>query len=101
MKRKLQWMMVPAVLATAIGAFLLTPSATAQKKAAPVKSVRMYVFDLGSLTMNNPALFNFTKEELGSDTMKFAVVGYLIVHPKGTLMFDTGVVPDEQIEAGN
>jgi glyoxylase-like metal-dependent hydrolase (beta-lactamase superfamily II) len=93
-------LLVLVAMAAAVATFLMAPQAAAQKKAQPPKSLRLYVFDLGSLTMNNPATFGFTKEELGTDTMKFAVVGYLIVHPKGTLMWDVGVIPDSQIESG-
>ena len=59
------------------------------------KTVRLYVFDLGKLTNNNPAQYRFKKEELAVQDL--AVAGYLIVHPRGTMMWDTGVVPDSQV----
>jgi glyoxylase-like metal-dependent hydrolase (beta-lactamase superfamily II) len=46
--------------------------------------------------MSAPALFGFTKEEVG-EKQSFAVPCYLVVHPKRTLMWDTGVVPDAQV----
>ncbi len=95
----LAWMLVPAAVAVAVLGLLTAPHAAAQKKAQLPKSTRLYVFDCGSLTMNNPALFGFTKEELGGDTMKFAAVCYLVANPKGTLMWDVGVVPDSQVGA--
>jgi len=100
MKFKTRPVLFLALAAIAITAAIvqLAPPAFAQKKPQPPKSTRLYVFDCGSLTMNRPALFNFTKEELGgSEVMKFALPCYLIVNPKGTLMWDTGLVPDSQV----
>ena len=95
-----RWFLVPLAIAAVAAAFLIARPAPAQTKAKPVKSLRLYVFDLGSLTLTNPATFSLTKEEIGTDTIKFVVISYLIVHPKGTLLFDTGVIPDSQVEAG-
>ena len=69
--------------------------ALAQTTPEKPKTVRLYIFDLGKLTNNNPAQYRFRKEELAVQDL--AVVGYLIVHPRGTLMWDTGVVPDSQV----
>jgi glyoxylase-like metal-dependent hydrolase (beta-lactamase superfamily II) len=76
----------------AITAVLMIPSAEAQKRPQPPKSVRIYVFDCGSLKGLDPGMFHFKKEELAE--VNFVDVSYLIVHPKGTLMWDTGTVPD-------
>ena len=76
---------------------LISPAATLQNKPKPPKSARVYVFDCGLLTLNSPANFGFTKEEVGEKVV-LAVPCYLIVHPKGTLMWDTGVVPDAQVD---
>ncbi|HUI79365.1 MAG TPA: N-acyl homoserine lactonase family protein [Bryobacteraceae bacterium] len=76
----------------ALAAAFVTPSAEAQKAPKPPKSVRIYVFDCGSLKGLNPDMFHFKKEELAE--VDFVAVSYLIVHPKGTLMWDTGTVPD-------
>jgi len=76
--------------------FLTVPAATAQNKPKPLKSARLYVFDCGLLTMSAPATFGFTKEEIG-EKQPFAVPCYLVVHPKGTLMWDVGVIPDSQV----
>jgi N-acyl homoserine lactone hydrolase len=60
------------------------------------KSVRLYVFDCGVIKGLDPALFNFTREEVKSTD--FAVPCYLIVDPKGTLMWDVGVIPDSDFK---
>ena len=59
----------------------------------PVKSVRLYVFDCGKLHYDDPTRFGFKKEEVLN--YELSVGCYLIVHPKGTLMWDVGVIPDK------
>lgn len=60
------------------------------------KSVRLYVFDCGVIKGLDPALFNFKREEI--KTGDFAVPCYLVVDPKGTLIWDVGVIPDEMLK---
>jgi N-acyl homoserine lactone hydrolase len=78
-------------------AFLAIVAAIASARAqqphpeAP-KSLRLYVVDCGVIRGLDPALFNFKREEVKSTD--FAVPCYLIVDPKGTLMWDVGVIPD-------
>jgi glyoxylase-like metal-dependent hydrolase (beta-lactamase superfamily II) len=76
----------------------IAPAASAQNKPKPPQSARLYVFDCGLLTMSAPATFGFTKEEIG-EKQPFAVPCYLVVHPKGTLMWDVGLIPDSQVNA--
>lgn len=66
--------------------------------AAEPPSVRLYVFDNGTLTGINPASFGMKKEDLATTDM--VATSYLVVHPNGTLQWDTGVVPDDLIKAG-
>lgn len=63
-----------------------------QKRATPVKSLRLYIFDCGMIKRFDPSLFQFKKEDLKDADM--VVPCYLVVHPKGTLMWDVGVIPD-------
>jgi N-acyl homoserine lactone hydrolase len=86
-------------IAAVFSIILISLPAESQSRPKPPKSARLYVIDCGSLTMSNPALFGFTKEEVG-ETQPFAVPCYLVVHPKGTLMWDVGVVPDAQVTSG-
>jgi len=60
------------------------------------ESTRIYVFDNGKISGLDPALFNFSADELAE--VDFVNSSYLIVHPDGTLMFDAGAVPDEAFE---
>src|SRR5580658_10685695 len=79
---------------------LMAPLAgLAQHKAPPLpKSPRLYVFNCGSLDIADPERFRFKKEELA--TTNLSVGCYLIVHPKGTLIWDVGAVPDSALKPG-
>jgi N-acyl homoserine lactone hydrolase len=66
--------------------------AAAPQKARPPQSVRVYVFDCGTLHNSDAARYRFKKEELA--TTEMSVACFLVVHPKGTLVWDTGAVPD-------
>ena len=64
------------------------PAAAAQ----PASSLRLYVLDCGTIIYNNPETYNLTRQEVRNTN--FSVACYLVVHPKGTLLFDTGL-PDD------
>jgi N-acyl homoserine lactone hydrolase len=75
--------------------FALRTIAAALALAAPltqaanpeVKSLRVYAFDCGTVTVSDISVFNGVdknKEKVLTDSC------YLIAHPKGTLMWDTG-----------
>src|SRR6202165_4580544 len=68
-----------------------TPSA--QRKAQPPRSVRLYVFDCGVLHNADMGRFNLKKEEVTTTDMSMAC--FLIAHPKGNLIWDTGAIPDD------
>src|SRR5690606_23377632 len=77
---------------------LVTPlAALAQRPADAPSTPRIYVFDNGAIRGLDPALFNFTAEELAE--VDFVNVSYLIVHPEGTLMFEAGAIPDGHFPA--
>jgi glyoxylase-like metal-dependent hydrolase (beta-lactamase superfamily II) len=65
-----------------------------------VQSPRLYVFDCGVLKIADPMpLFGLKKEEVGATDLSDAA--YLIVHPKGTLLWEAGLVPDAAIGGAN
>jgi len=64
----------------------------AQSKPAPA-AIRLYVFDGGTLE-SDPARYQLTKEDV--KVTQLSVAAYLIVHPKGLLMWDTAAVPDSE-----
>jgi len=69
---------------------------SARQKPAAVKSLRLYIFDNGVIKGLDPKLFNFTREELKE--VDFRNTSYLIVHPRGTFVFDSGGIPDRQFK---
>ena len=72
----------------------------AQARPQPPSTVRMYVFDCGILNIADPMpLFGLKKEEVGATDLSDAA--YLIVHPRGTLMWEAGLVPDSDIGGAN
>jgi len=68
-----------------------------QQKPAPPATPRIYIFDNGAITGLDPKLFGFSREEIKEPD--FVNVSYLIVHPRGTLMFDSGAIPDAEFKA--
>ena len=73
-------------------AFLcLIPHAALPQTPGPVK---LYIFDCGTLKSGNPDVLTTR----GVTTTDMSVTAYLIVHPRGTLLWDTGVIPDELIQ---
>ncbi|HEY6343510.1 MAG TPA: N-acyl homoserine lactonase family protein [Bryobacteraceae bacterium] len=92
---KLRWISIFGALACALA---LAQSAAPFKPASAPKSLRVYVFDGGTLDIPDTAPYGFKPGELGSKNMSIA--SFLIVHPKGTLMWDTGAVPDRNFKPG-
>ena len=91
----------PAVCAIAVAFLALIAGAgtyAAQPRPQPPKSPRLYVFDCGTLE-GDPARFNFKREEMATTDMSVAC--YLVVHPNGALMWDTGAVPDKEVTSEN
>jgi glyoxylase-like metal-dependent hydrolase (beta-lactamase superfamily II) len=74
----------------AILAAVLASSSALQAPA----SLRLYVFDCGNLKSGNPDVLLAR----GVKVTDMSVAAYLIVHPQGTLLWDTGVIPDDLIK---
>jgi N-acyl homoserine lactone hydrolase len=70
------------------GAFAWGPIAQAPA------AVKLYIFDAGHLKSGNPDILTAR----GVTTTDMSVAAYLIVHPQGTLLWDTGVIPDELVK---
>ena len=71
---------------------LTAPLHAQQQRAQPPKSLRLYVFDCGSLKIPDISPYQLKREEIATDMM--SVPCFLVAHPKGTMMWDTGAVPD-------
>jgi len=83
-----------AAASVALG--LVSVSADAQRTQPAPTSPRIYIFDNGAISGLDPALFNFKREELKE--VDFVNRSYLVVHPRGTLMFDAGAVADSHFK---
>jgi N-acyl homoserine lactone hydrolase len=71
------------------------PSTTSTAGAAS-QGPRLYILDCGTIAPMDPALYNLTKEEIAGDGGLVSPC-YLIVHAKGTMVWDVGQVPDKDI----
>lgn len=79
--------------AVMLAAACSTRTVSSQSAAA----LRLYVFDCGTIDGVNPDWFGLKAEEIA--TPSFVTPCYLVVHPKGTLMWDTGQIPDANLQA--
>src|ERR1700683_5341744 len=77
--------------AAAVVAFAFAVASASHGAPAP-SPLRLYVFDCGTLHVADMARFQLKKEEVS--TTDLSVACYLFVHPKGTMIWDTGAVPD-------
>jgi N-acyl homoserine lactone hydrolase len=77
--------------AAMLGASALSSPACASDLAPPPKvtSPRLYVFDCGTLVYNKPEDYNLKRDEVKDSNM--GVTCYLVVHPRGLLIYDTGL----------
>jgi N-acyl homoserine lactone hydrolase len=78
---------------------LATTSLAAQNSPAhhapkPPKSLRLYVFDCGVLKPADAKSYGFDHVA----ELKMSVPCFLVAHPKGTMMWDVGVVPDSDFK---
>jgi len=92
-----RWLLVVLVIACAAA----TPAGAADEAALrevrppgltplpKVSSPRLYVIDCGTLVYNRPEDYNLTREQVADTNM--SVPCFLVIHPSGILLFDTGL----------
>ena len=85
------YLTIPLLAASLPGsAALAAPASAAQLAPLPkVTNTRLYVFDCGTLIYNKPEDYNLTRDEVKDSNM--GVTCYLVMHPKGVLLYDTGL----------
>lgn len=81
-----------AVLCTAAVAQPAPPSGL--PPAPKVTDVRLYVLDCGTIISHEPERFGLTRQDVPDPD--FSDPCFLVVHPKGILLFDTGL-PDSHV----
>ncbi len=89
---------VPFILAAAVFIASGFPAANAQQKPQPPQSLRLYVLDCGIITPTNVDNYGLKPNEVADTRM--VTPCFLIVHPRGTLMWDTGEIPDSAFQSG-
>src|ERR1051325_337115 len=87
-----------AITALVLLASASVVAAQTHKPPKPPKSVRLYIFDCGIIHTQNGDAYSLKKEEMGSTEMSIPCI--LVAHPKGTLMWDNGDIPDRLFPAG-
>lgn len=85
--------LLPLIALLAAGTF-----GAAQSKAVAPKTPRLYVFDCGTLYATDTSNYQLKKEEVATPTM--SMLCFLIAHPKGNLIWDTGAIPDSSFKGG-
>ena len=75
----------------------IAPAYAARPHPKAPKSLRLYVFDCGTIKGLRVTQFGFKDGEVPA--RDFVVPCYLVVHRKGTLIWDTGVIPDKDFKA--
>src|SRR6188768_4491383 len=68
------------------------PSQQGQGRGCAVSGLRLYVLD-GGILESDPGRYHLTKEDVG--VTQLAVTSFLVEHPKGTLLWDTGAIADD------
>jgi glyoxylase-like metal-dependent hydrolase (beta-lactamase superfamily II) len=91
-RKQLSSQLVLILLAAAL------PVTAAPQHAHAPKSVRLYIFDCGTIHTTSVDTYSLKKEEVGSTEM--AIPCILVAHPKGTLMWDNGDIPDRAFPSG-
>jgi glyoxylase-like metal-dependent hydrolase (beta-lactamase superfamily II) len=81
--------MLPALALLTLSA---VPAGAQNPATKAPKTLRLYVFDCGTIKGLTVAQFGFKDGEVPA--RGFVVPCYLVVHRKGTLVWDTGVIPD-------
>jgi N-acyl homoserine lactone hydrolase len=84
-----------AILSAAVLVAFGLPSANAQQ---PPQSLRLYVLDCGIITPANVDAYGLKPSEMVET--KMVTPCYLIAHPRGSLIWDTGEIPDSAFAGG-
>jgi glyoxylase-like metal-dependent hydrolase (beta-lactamase superfamily II) len=88
---------VPAILAAAVSVTLGFTPANAQQPQPP-QSLRLYVLDCGIITPPNVDNYGLKANEVADTRM--VTPCFLIAHPRGSLIWDTGEIPDSAFRDG-
>jgi N-acyl homoserine lactone hydrolase len=88
---------LPVILSVFLCVFFFLGAGTLSAQRPPA-SLRLYVMDCGVIKGLAVTMFGFKEGEV--PPRDFAVPCYLVVHPRGTLIWDVGVIPDSAFPPG-
>ena len=95
MKREIPRLLLLNALLMFIAALII--SGAQQKKTEAPKTLRLYILDCGKITGVGEAAFGFQPGQLANTEMFTPC--FLIAHPRGTMIWDTGEIADAQFKA--
>jgi glyoxylase-like metal-dependent hydrolase (beta-lactamase superfamily II) len=85
-------MRISGIAIAAAAAVAITLSLAAQGTPPAITAPRLYVFENGFIRGLDTMLFNLARQDVKEPD--FVNTSYLVVHPRGTLQFDAGGIPD-------
>jgi N-acyl homoserine lactone hydrolase len=85
----IRWAAIGLVALVGAGVYTATSPAAAQPRPPSPRSLRLYVFDCATLKDRDPGAYGLTREQVGSVNMSDPC--FLVVHPRGTLLWETGL----------
>jgi N-acyl homoserine lactone hydrolase len=72
-----------------VAAFALVAGAEPHAQGQPVTSMRLYMFDCATLKNRDPGTYGLTRDQVQALDMSDPC--FLVVHPRGTLLWETGL----------
>ena len=90
-------MRIVRIAMAVVATLVVSTSLVARSQPARVTAPRIYIFENGFIRGLDTKLFNLAREEVKEPD--FVNTSYLIVHPQGTLQFDSGGIPDSLFKA--
>jgi len=88
--------LLPACLL--LSASLHAPESLSAQQDSESALLRLFVLDCGQLNRGEPVRYNLTTADVGNTN--FSDPCFLVRHPRGTLLWDLGIIPDDEIERG-
>jgi N-acyl homoserine lactone hydrolase len=95
---RLSHLYLPLIGLCSVLAAPLAAQAPTHKPPKAPSSLRLYIFDCGVIHTKNGDSYSLKVEEMKSTEMSIPCI--LVVHPKGSLMWDNGDIPDRAFPPG-
>src|SRR6266705_1887643 len=96
MSIRIVFVMPVAAVSMAFG--FMAANAQQPQRAQPPQSLRLYVLDCGKITPANADAYGLKASEMA--TVNMITPCFLIVHPRGTMIWDTGEISDSAFKDG-